>query len=52
MIAFLENLVLFKIEEEEEEAAGAAAALLSLAGAPAPTRTVKIAPKGFRIRLP
>lgn len=49
LIAFLENLVLFKIEEEEE--AGAAAALQSLAGVPAPRQVVKIAPKGFRIRI-
>jgi hypothetical protein len=50
LIAFLENLVLFKLEEEEDTSA--AAALLSLAGAPAPRQVVKIAPKGFRIRLP
>jgi len=49
LIAFLENLVLFKLEEEEE-AAGAAAALQSLAGVSSPRRNVKIAPKGFRIR--
>ena len=36
VIAFLENLVLFKIEEEDAAAAGAAAALQSLAGT-APT---------------
>jgi hypothetical protein len=52
LIAFLENLVLFKLEEEEEaEAAGAAAALQSLAGISSPRQRVKIAPKGFRIRL-
>jgi hypothetical protein len=53
LIAFLENLVLFKIEEEEEEAAttlaGSAAALLTAPSGP--RQTVKIAPKGFRIRL-
>ena len=53
VIAFLENLVLFKLEEEEEEAAGATQALQSLTGVPSPLRqTVKIAPKGFRIRMP
>jgi hypothetical protein len=54
LIAFLENLVLFKIEEEEEEltaASGAAAALRSLAGVESPRQRVKIAPKGFRIVL-
>jgi cytochrome c553 len=48
VIAFLENLVLFKIEEEEEEAA-ATSARLSLTGASAPRQTVKVSPKGFRI---
>ncbi len=55
LIAFLNNLVLFKIEEEEEvtAAAGALSTLQSLAGLPtAPRQVVKIAPKGFRIRLP
>jgi hypothetical protein len=51
VIAFLENLVLFKLEEEEEAPAGAAAALQSLTGLLAPSRRVKIAPKGFRIRI-
>jgi len=52
LIAFLENLVLFKIEEEEQSLTGAAAALQSLTGVTAPPRqVVKIAPKGFRIRL-
>jgi hypothetical protein len=51
VIAFLENLVLFKIEEEEESVAGATTALQTLAGAPLPTQRVKIAPKGFRIVL-
>jgi hypothetical protein len=51
VIAFLENLVLFKLEEEEEEAAGAAAALQALSGTSTPRQRVKIAPKGFRIRL-
>jgi hypothetical protein len=54
LIAFLENLVLFKIEEEEEEltaASGAAAALRSLAGIERPRQRVKIAPKGFKIVL-
>jgi cytochrome c551/c552 len=51
LIAFLNNLVLFKIEEEEE-ASGAVAALQSLAGLPTgPRQVVKIAPKGFKIRL-
>jgi hypothetical protein len=47
MIAFLENLVLFKAEEEEPEAAG----VLSLMQAPSAQQVVKIAPKGFKIRL-
>jgi hypothetical protein len=55
VIAFLENLVLFKIEEEEEgaAAAGALSALQTLAGAsPAPSAPrVVIKPKGFRIVL-
>ena len=51
MIAFLENLVLFKIEEDSAAAAGAAAALQSLAGTAPTQQRVKIAPKGFRIRL-
>ena len=51
LIAFLENLVLFKLEEEEAEPAGAAAALQSLTGASTPRQRVKIAPKGFKIVL-
>ena len=51
VIAFLENLVLFKIEEDSAAAAGAAAALQSLAGTAPTQQRVKIAPKGFRIRL-
>ncbi len=52
LIAFLENLVLFKIEEEEEEATGAAAALQALTGLPGSRRqVVTTKPKGFRIRL-
>ena len=51
LIAFLNNLVLFKLEEEEEEAAGATAALQALTGLSSPRQRVKIAPKGFRIRL-
>lgn len=47
LIAFLNNLVLFKLEEEEE-AAGA----LSLFSTPSTTQVVKIGPKGFRIVLP
>lgn len=50
VIAFLENLVLFKVEEVEP-AAGATTALQALAGTPPPTQRVKIAPKGFRIVL-
>ncbi len=50
LIAFLNNLVLFKLEEEEE-AAGATAALQALTGLSSPRQRVKIAPKGFRIRL-
>ena len=49
LIAFLQNLVLFKIEEEEE--AAAAAPLMTSRDAAATTRrVVRIAPKGFRIR--
>ena len=54
LIAFLENLVLFKLEEEEEPAgavAGAAAALQSLTGLSSPRQRVKISPKGFKIRI-
>jgi hypothetical protein len=57
LVAFLENLVLFKIEEEEEAAAAAAAALIdetaaaSAASAPG-QRRVKIGPRGFRFRIP
>jgi hypothetical protein len=58
LIAFLQNLVLFKIEEEEESAAAAAltapstsTALLSLSGTSTSRQRVKIAPKGFRIVL-
>jgi hypothetical protein len=50
LIAFLENLVLFKLEEEEAPA-GATAALQSLTGLSSPRQRVKIAPKGFRIRI-
>jgi len=50
LIAFLENLVLFKLEEEE--AAAASTGLLnSLIAPPGPQPVVKIAPKGFRIVL-
>ena len=50
LVAYLENLVLFKIEEEEE--AAAAAGPLSLLQAPSgPRQKVKISPKGFRIRM-
>jgi hypothetical protein len=50
LIAFLENLVLFKVEEEEEEA-GATSALSALAGAERPLRA-RIGPRGFRMRNP
>jgi len=49
LIAFLQNLVLFKLEEAP--AAGATAALQSLTGTSAPRQRVKIAPKGFQIVL-
>jgi hypothetical protein len=57
LIAFLENLVLFKIEEEEESSTGAAllqslTGLQTLTGEPRPQTRVRIAPKGFRIVLP
>jgi hypothetical protein len=51
VIAFLENLVLFKIEEEEE-ASAARTALQALTGVSTPSQRVVIAPKGFRIVLP
>jgi hypothetical protein len=51
MIAFLENLVLFKIEEEEEESAATSGALSLLQAPSGPRQVVKIAPKGFKIRL-
>jgi hypothetical protein len=51
LIAFLENLVLFKIEEEEEEE-GALSALGLGTPATATRRVVKIKPKGVNIRLP
>ena len=47
LIAFLENLVLFKVEEEEE-----GAALASLTGVTTTRLVVKIKPKGVNIRLP
>ncbi|HEY7499869.1 MAG TPA: di-heme oxidoredictase family protein [Vicinamibacterales bacterium] len=55
VIAFLENLVLFKVEEEEAAAAvttapSTATALQSLTGL-TPRQRVKISPKGFRIVL-
>jgi len=50
LIAFLENLVLFKLEEEEAPA-GAAAALQALTGLSSPRQRVKISPKGFKIRM-
>jgi hypothetical protein len=50
VIAFVENLVLSKLEEEKEPAAGAVAALQSLAGLAALHQRVKIAPKGFKVR--
>ncbi len=55
VIAFLNNLVLFKVEEEGAAAAAVTSpttALQALTGATAPTQRVKIAPKGFRIVLP
>ncbi len=53
VIAFLNNLVLFKIEEEAAATAvtSPTTALQALTGATAPTQRVKIAPKGFRIVL-
>jgi hypothetical protein len=50
LIAFLENQVLFKIEEEEEEGASTARVAAATPGGRA--QVVKIAPKGFRIKLP
>jgi hypothetical protein len=50
VIAFLENLVLFKLEEPDAADAAATTALQTLAGT-APQPRVKISPKGFKIRL-
>jgi hypothetical protein len=47
LIAFLQSLVLFKIEEEEE--AAAATGLSALPGFSEPRRVARIAPKGFKI---
>ena len=49
LIAFLENLVLFKVEEEEAAAAASASNLLGLMAPSGPRQVVKIAPKGYRI---
>ncbi len=46
LIAFLDNLVLFKMEEEEEEGAAA------FAFGGATRRVVTVAPKGVRLRVP
>jgi hypothetical protein len=54
LVAFLENLVLFKIEEEEEAAAAttaATSALSAITGEAVVTRRVKIGPKGFTFRI-
>ena len=53
LIAFLENLVLFKLEEENAAAAAttATSALQALTGLSAPSQRVKISPKGFKIRI-
>ena len=59
LIAFLENLVLFKIEEEEAAAAAAVSALSAPSTATidaaatdaTATRRVKIGPKGFKFRI-
>jgi hypothetical protein len=48
MIAFLNNLVLFKVEEEAA-AAASASNLFGLMAPSAPRQVVKIAPKGYRI---
>src|SRR5690606_26733917 len=50
LIAFLDNLVLFKIEEEEESAALTDG--LSATAAEGRRRRVAIGPRGFGIRLP
>jgi len=49
MIAFLENLVLFKVEEEAAAAAASASNLFGLMAPSGPRQIVKIAPKGYRI---
>jgi cytochrome c peroxidase len=53
LIAFLENLVLFKIEEEEEAAAATLSSTARTAATADGARTVvKIKPKGFQIVTP
>ena len=54
LIAFLQNLVLFKIPEEEEEAAARAATRLSQTETveTSSARRVRIFPKGFRLVRP
>ncbi len=49
LIAFLNNLVLFKVEEEEAAAAASATNLFGLMAPSGPRQVVKIAPKGYRI---
>ena len=51
VIAFLENLVLFKIEEERRRGGWRAQRAPGPAGPHRTQQRVKIAPKGFKIRL-
>jgi hypothetical protein len=51
LIAFLDNLVLFKIEEEAEAATAGASALSTAITDSTATRRVKIGPKGFTFRV-
>jgi cytochrome c553 len=53
VIAFLENLVLFKVEEEEDGGTAATTMSLSaLTGDSAPRQVIRVAPNGFKIQLP
>jgi hypothetical protein len=51
LIAFLDNLVLFKLEEEAESASAALSAEAAQGDFTGVTRRVKIGPKGFRFRV-
>ncbi len=52
VIAFLDNLVLFKLEEQEASPSAASSLFSLLSTSATPRQVVKVAPKGFKIRLP